>query len=123
MLRSLIGDVNRKIILVFLLSNVLSMVAIFIIPARAYQQNIEFLLILNFSFIFCICFVSILTYKLVRLNLILKPRRHNVQYVMKDKILMTNVKVLIYAPILGFILLLIDRLVFSKNINSKNLKC
>lgn len=71
MLRSLIGDVNRKIILVFLLTNVLSMVAILIISARAYQQNIEFLLILNFS----------------------------------------------------FILFLINRLFFSKNYNSKNLKC
>jgi len=109
MLRRLIGSVNRKVILVFLLSNVLAMVALFIVPAKAYQPNVEFLLILNLSFIFCICVISILTYKLIRFNLKLKPYRHDFQYVINDKSLMRNVKILTFAPILGFILLLIDR--------------
>lgn len=109
MLKGLIGNINRKIILVFLLSNILSMISIFILPAQAIQQNIEFLLILNLSFIFCVCLVSILTYKLISFNSSVKHYRHDFQHVIKDKSLATNVKILIFFPILGFILLLIDR--------------
>jgi len=109
MLKKIIGPVNSKIILVFLISNFLSMVALFILPAKAQQQNLEFLWILNLSFIFLICFVSILTYKLISPQSTLNFYQNNRPYVIRDKFLITNVKILIISPILGFILMLVDR--------------
>lgn len=116
MLKKIIGPVNNKIILVFLLSNFFSMVALLILPAKAQQQNIEFLLILNLSFIFLICFISILTYKLISPRTSSNFYQNDRPYAIRDKFLITNVKILILFPILGFIFMFIDR-VFIRGID------
>ncbi len=116
MLKRLVGRVNRNIILVFLFSNLIAMFSIFILPANAYQQNLLFLIALNFSFISCVLFVSIIFYDSMRYKKKSKLYQERISFIMPRRSLVNNAKMLTILPIVGFIMLFIDR-VFIRGIN------
>ena len=116
MLKRLVGRVNRNIILVFLLSNIIAMLSIFILPANAYQQSLLFLIALNFSFISCVLFVSIIFYDSMRYKKKSKLYQERISFIMPRRSLVNNAKMLTILPIVGFIMLFADR-VFIRGID------
>lgn len=107
MRKILISRVNRNLLLLFLVSNVIAFLTVVFIPAKAAKENIEFLFLLNSVFVFGIIFISVITY------ISIAPFRCSSglnQNSMPNDLLKKNVKLLIKAPIIGFILLLFDRM-------------
>ena len=62
MRKILISRVNRNLLLLFLVSNVIAFLTVVFIPAKAAKENIEFLFLLNSVFVFGIILISVITY-------------------------------------------------------------
>lgn len=58
----------RRVLLIFLLSHLLAYTSLFIIPAHSVTPNIEFILLLNSSFVALVIVFSVLMYKLLPLS-------------------------------------------------------
>jgi len=97
---------NLKIIVAFILVNIFSFFALVLIPAESSKPNILFLFCLNNSFILLLIVFSVLTY-------IIYPKKNQKinRVPIKSNLLKKNINFLSYAPIIGILLILFDRVV------------
>jgi len=101
-----IHDINIRILLVFLTSWIIAFLFLVFIPANAIESNIPFLLLINITFIITVLCFAILTYTIIP-----KPEmfyiRNNIDFIHFKK----NISFLSYAPIIGILMILYDRVV------------
>lgn len=102
---------NSRIMRLFIYSHILAYLSLSIIPAKAIEPNLSFLVLLNALFISLVLFFAIIVY-------LGYPKQHkNVnKNPMTIKQLNINIKIVSYGSVIGFFLILYDR-VFIRGIN------
>ncbi|MGV8155097.1 MAG: O-antigen polymerase [Alkaliphilus sp.] len=103
-MKKILNKKNSRIVNVFVFSHLFAHIALSLIPARAVIPNIPFLILLNSMFIGLVLAFSIVTYKIF-----FKKKYKTKVNPLTSYQLNINIKFVSYASIIGFFMILYDR--------------
>lgn len=112
-MKKIFNHKNRKIFKIFILSHILAYTSLLVIPARAKEPNIEFLFLINSLFLILVVVSSLILY-------LSYPKSYlqdisNIKAMSQEQ-LYFNIKITSYGSVIGFLLMLYDR-VFIRGID------
>ena len=119
MLKRIVGGKNSTIIISFLASFLLAMLAINVLPASVENDYLHLVYILNFAFVFIIILISIMVYKLSCMYFTGAPSHREMPFTSqlnRISIINKNVKFVSLTVLVGFIFIFVDR-VFIRGID------